>query len=137
MAEYRDQYETIRGAGADLAAVSVDGPARSERVRRELRLPFPILCDVKRELITAWGIMAKMKGGIALPAVFVVDQDRRVRFRSIDTKSRRVPTAAIVDFLRSGMPAAAEAGRNKRFPRLEDWTRAIRSTLRYGVRSRS
>lgn len=32
------------------AAVSADPPAKSEALRRELRLPFPILCDTERRV---------------------------------------------------------------------------------------
>ena len=48
MAEYRNRYEEIRKAGADVAALSVDSPETSAKLRSELRLPFPILSDPER-----------------------------------------------------------------------------------------
>ncbi|HTW24791.1 MAG TPA: redoxin domain-containing protein, partial [Candidatus Baltobacteraceae bacterium] len=56
MAEYRDVWPRIRGAGADIAAVAVDPPERAEAVRRQLELNFPILCDTKREVVRAWNV---------------------------------------------------------------------------------
>ena len=136
MTEYRDQYENIRLAGIDVAAVSVDEPAKSENVRLDLRLPFPILCDTERRLIAAWGILNEREmGGIAEAAVFVIDRERRVRFHSVDKTSSRVPTLAVVDFLRSGMQGSVTAQRSRKFPRVEDWVRALRNAVRHGVRS--
>lgn len=138
MAEYRDRYESIRKAGADIAAVAVDEPAPSEAVRQELGLPFPILCDTRRELITAWGLLnAGEKGGIAKPAVFVIDRERRVRFRSVDRDAVRVPAGAVLEFLLSGMAKTMpERGlRRLAIPLFADWFRALRNTVRFGLRS--
>jgi tyrosine-protein phosphatase SIW14 len=46
LVDYRDHFAEIRASRASIVAVSVDPPARSEALRRELRLPFPILCDI-------------------------------------------------------------------------------------------
>lgn len=119
-----------------MAAVSVDEPAKSENVRLDLHLPFPILCDTERRVLAAWGILnEREKGGIAEPAAFVIDRERRVRFQSVDKSSSRVPTLAVVDFLRSGMEGSIAAQRSRNFPRVEDWMRALRNAVRHGVRS--
>jgi peroxiredoxin len=100
LAEYRDIYPRIRESGADLAAVAVDSPAISESLRQQLRLPFPILCDRERRVVREWGILnEKERGGIAIPSVFVIDTDRRIRFQSIDSTTARVRAAAAVNFL--------------------------------------
>ena len=138
LADYRDRAAGFRDAGFDLAALSVDEPARSEAVRRQYELPFPILCDTRREVIEAWGIInQKEKGGIAVPSVFVLDRERRVLFGSVDGEFNRVSAAALLDSLRSRTAAANPLAPRRRFlfATLGDWWRAIRGALRFGLRS--
>jgi len=116
-----------------VAAIAVDDPARSEPVRRELRLPFPILCDTRREVVRAWGLFnAKERGGIAYPAVFVVDRERIVRWRSLDRLASRVDTGAVVAFLREGGPPSP---RRLVIPRPGDFVRALRNMIARGSKT--
>ena len=137
MAEYRDVWQKIRGAGADLAAITVDPPERADAVRRQLQLNFPILCDTKREVVRAWNVFEPEQfGGIAKPAVFVVDRDRRVRFASVDREAVRVPAATGADFVASGMRAGeTEPKRRFALPGIGDFARATRNVLRFGMRA--
>jgi peroxiredoxin len=108
LAEYRDHYDQIRQSSANVSGLSVDESTRSEAVRLELQLPFPILCDTARKVVTEWGLLnPREKGGIARPAVFVIDSDRRIRFASLDNDATRVSTDLVVNFLLSGMPAGS------------------------------
>jgi peroxiredoxin len=128
LADYRDHYTEIRAAGADVAAVSVDPPGKSEVLRRELRLPFPILCDTQRRFIQEWDIYnPREKGGIAKPAVFVINRDRTVRFSKLDHVARRVPASEIVRILSA---AVGELRRKVYIPHIVDFFRAIRNMLR-------
>jgi peroxiredoxin len=138
LAEYRDHAEGFREAGFDLAALAVDESARSEVVRRENKLPFPLLCDTRREVIEAWGVInRKEKGGIAEPAIFVLDRDRRVLFGSVDGEFSRIGAAALLEALRNRSAGAKSLAPRRRFiiATLGDWWRAIRGVLRFGVRS--
>ena len=103
MADYRDHYNEIRAAGADLAAVFVDPSEKSEALRRELRLPFPILCDSERRVAKEWDMYnQREKGGIAKPAVFVIGSDRVVRYSKVDSVVTRIPPSGIIRILRTG-----------------------------------
>jgi peroxiredoxin len=137
LAEYRDLYGEIRKAGADLAAVAVDAPASSEGIRRQLHLPFTILCDTQRKIVRPWGVFnSKEKGGIAEAAVFVVDRGGIFRLISIDTMSARVPAGTVLEFLRAGMPSSsANPPRKSRFPGMTNALRGIRNAIKYGIRS--
>ncbi len=130
MADYRERYREIRAAGAGVLAVSVDALEKSEALRLELHLPFPILCDIERRVVKDWDIYnPREKGGIAKPAVFVIDRDRTVRFSAVDTVAMRVPASEIVRVLQ----ATAEAQRVRRsvhIPPLAAWLRAIRNSIR-------
>ena len=102
MAEFGELCDEFRGLGVHIAALSVDPPEQSERVRRQYELPFPILCDTKKEVVRAWGLFnSKEKGGIAVPAVVVLGRDRRIRLLMIEGVATRVRAADLLAVLRS------------------------------------
>jgi peroxiredoxin len=129
LADYREHYEALLAAGGHVVAVSVDAPEHSEVLRRTLRLPFPILCDTERRVVRQWDLYnSRERGGIAKPAVFLIDRDRTLRFGAVDTVVRRVPAAEVVRLL--GTTAMDEPVRRKTYiPRWVEWLRAIRNTL--------
>jgi len=134
LAEYGRNYESIRAAGADTVALSVDAQARSQ-VKRQLALPFPLLCDPARTVVRAWGFYnPREMGGIAIPAVFVIGADRCVRCRSIDSTRERVATDGVLRFLRGDVrmealgPVRVRAG-------LSASARVIANAVRRGLRT--
>lgn len=134
MADYREQYAGIRAAGADVAAVSVDPPGKSAVVRRQLQLPFEILCDTDRRVVRDWDIYnLKEKGGIARPATFILDLGCVVRFASVDEVAKRIPASETADYLRHARMAAPSP--KSQFPHPSDFIRAIRNGLRLGVKT--
>lgn len=97
MAEFEAQAAGFRKAGYALVALAVDDPGRSEPVRQRLRLSFPILCDPSRATITAWDLLNdKERGGIAVPAVIVLDRDRRVQYCWLGTTATRVTAESVL-----------------------------------------
>jgi peroxiredoxin len=135
LAEYARHTDAIRGAGADIAALSVDAPARSEGVRAQLGLRFPLLCDPARRVVREWDLYnAKEMGGIAYPAVFVIGPDRRVRYRSIDRTASRVSTEGVLRFLR-GEGTADPPERRRVRAGLREFGRAFANALRRGLRT--
>ena len=139
MAEFRDLGDEFRGLGVQLAALSVDSPEQSDRVRRQYELPFPILCDPEKEVVRAWGLFnAEEKGGIAVPAVVLVGRDGRVRLRMIEGVATRVRAADLLGFLRShpiSANSADDIGSDRQrqrviFPWLVDFGRAIWNSIR-------
>lgn len=134
MAEYRDCEAEIRAAGAKLAAISVDDAEKSQSVRKTLHLNFPILSDVHRRVVREWGVYnAREKGGIARPAVFIVDSGRVVRFVSADEVASRVSAAEIVRLL-SAREVKPQLRRRKVIPRPGDFWRATSNSLHFGVK---
>lgn len=116
--------------GASVVAVSVDAPDKSEAMRVDLSLPFPILCDTERRVVRDWGIYnAGEKGGIAKPAVFIIDPSRVVRYAAVDGVVRRVPAAEIVSLLQNageGQPVR----RKIHVPLFSELRSAIRNFIR-------
>ena len=135
MAEYSRDYSKIRAAGADVVALSVDSKERSEALRRELGLPFTILCDPGRKVVRAWALYnPREMGGIAIPSVFIIDAHRRVLYRSIDETRKRVSTDGVLSFLRGEIQSDAI----KRVPvhaGLREFGRAFGNVARRGLRT--
>lgn len=133
MAGYRDACNSLRAAGASLAAVSVDAPEKSEAVRRQWKLPFPILSDRQRRVVQEWDVYnAREKGGIAKPAVFILNPDLTVRFVSVDQVASRIPAAQILRLLRNEGKGAA-VRRKSIVPGPATVFAAIRSAFRLGT----
>jgi peroxiredoxin len=138
LAEFRDLSDDFRGIGVHIAALAVDSPERSERVRRQYELPFPILCDTQKEVVRALGLFnAEERDGIAVPAVLLLGRDRRIRSIMIEGVSTRVRAADLLRFLRShpvpanssdAMPSNTQRQRVI-FPSLVDFGRAIWNSL--------
>jgi peroxiredoxin len=139
LANYRDHYGEFLGAGCEVVAISVDDASRSAAIVKDLDLPFQVLCDTRRAVVTQWGLLnAKEKGGIAYPACFVIDRERRVRYRCVEGGTRRADAkevAAYVRALAAGAsapePAMAKVGPGRLF------LRAIQNAVLRGVRSPS
>ncbi len=91
----------------------MDDVARSEAVRQEYALPFPILCDTQHEVVKAWGLYnAKEKGGIAVPATFLLDRDATVRAMAREgVVSRLSPEDLLARMRATGQTTDAQAAR--------------------------
>lgn len=137
MAELRDRFAELDALGFRLVALSVDEPRRSLALADQLDLPFTLLADPSREIVTRWGLLnPREKGGIAFPATFVIDRDRVVRFRSLDRTAKRVVLDDLFAFLRAGIDSnAATPRRSGVVPRLRDFLRVTGNVLRHGLRS--
>ena len=72
-------YEKIKGAGADVVAISVDKPEKSGEMSVKLKLPFPLLSDVDHKVIDAYDLF-NAEGKISKPATYVLDTRGVVRW---------------------------------------------------------
>ncbi len=138
MADYSEHLEDFRLAGAELAAISVDDAARTEPVRQELGIKFPLLCDTRREVVKAYGLLnSGEKGGIAFPASFVIDRERVVKFRALEDVASRVSVDQLLGMVRelgSGAEPQTKPRNRGVFPGLM-FLRATMNALRHGVTS--
>jgi peroxiredoxin len=138
LAEFRDFSDDFRTLGVHIAGLSVDSPERSDRLRCQYEIPFPILCDTEKEVVRAWGLFnAEERGGIAVPAVVLIGRDLRIRLIMVEGVSRRVRAGDLLGFLYAHpVPAnsADEMPSNTYrqrviFPSLADWGRAIWNSI--------
>ena len=81
----------LNRTGGRLLAVAVDPPQDAARVVESAGLEFPILCNTRREVVRAYGLMHKGGGldgsDIAIPAHLLIDRDGRIISRYV---SRRI-----------------------------------------------
>lgn len=63
-------------------AISVDEPADSLQMARELGINFPLLWDPELEVAGDYGVAMKDKD-IAVPSVFVISRTRRIVWRQV------------------------------------------------------
>ena len=102
MADYQAKLSEVEARGVRFIALSVDVPEIVEEFRDELGLEFTILCDTEREVVKAWDRFNRWEmGGIAKPAVFVIDSHMRVRLRSLDSAAKRYSVDDLIEFLKS------------------------------------
>jgi len=133
LAEISEHHEQIRAAGAQVAALSVDVPERSEALRQRDGIVFPLLSDPDHHVVEAWGLFdPKEKGGIARPATFVIDPDRRIRLRSLDGVASRLHAADLVTYLRASPAGRVTAPPQRRvlIPSLPQMARTLLPALR-------
>jgi len=101
LAEYSAHYPEIGQLGLGMAALSVDPPSRSAALKRSFGLPYLLLCDPERTVVSEWGLLNESEmGGIARPAVFVIDVGRTILFRSVDSTTEQVHAPATLAFVR-------------------------------------
>ena len=137
MADYSEHLEDFRAAGAELVAISVDDAARAEPCRQELGIKFPLLCDTRREVVKAYGLLnTRENGGIAFPASFVIDRNRVVRFHALEEVASRVSVDQLLGLVRargSGVESPAIPRKRAVWPGAM-FIRATMNALRRGVR---
>jgi peroxiredoxin len=81
---FQDNLAEFNARRIRVAAVSVDSPEESERLRKLAGYSFLILCDDKDELIRQWDLVHPHGGedgkDIARPAEFILDSTGKVRW---------------------------------------------------------
>jgi peroxiredoxin Q/BCP len=75
---FRDAYEELKDAGAEVIGVSSDSPASHKRFAARHRLPFTLLSDAKGTLRKAYGVPATL-GLLPGRVSFVIDREGVVR----------------------------------------------------------
>jgi alkyl hydroperoxide reductase subunit AhpC len=80
----------------------VDSPEELAALREQEDLPFEVLSDPDKSLISEWDIVnEKERGGIAFPNTYVINQDREVVCHSRDTTASRVKCDPLIEFLQN------------------------------------
>jgi len=87
--------EAIGRRGGRLVALSVDPPDVARAVVKRNRLPFPVLCDTRRDVIRSLGLLHPGGGpggaDIPIPAHVLLDRDGRIVWRRAATRIQDRP----------------------------------------------
>jgi peroxiredoxin len=136
LADYQRHLGEFAALDTAVVGVSVDEAVRSERVRRQFGLTFPILCDPSRQTIQAWGLRDPGdRRDLALPTTVVVEQDGTLGMVAFDGVRFRTTLDAVLDRLRTG-PAAP--WRPLRWVQAWPWywARCIANVGRFGMKQK-
>jgi alkyl hydroperoxide reductase subunit AhpC len=71
--------DTLKTRGAAILAISADSPFVHAAFQRERALPFPLLSDVHRAAIGAYGVLDEDRN-VAYRSTFVIDRDGILRW---------------------------------------------------------
>ena len=95
LSELRTRYEAFQQADIALYAISVDSVYSHHAFAESLGgLPFELLADFERSVVTEWGVRRDDVAGYAgmpLRTVFVLDGDAVVRWRWVRSKEQPLP----------------------------------------------
>jgi peroxiredoxin len=81
--------------GVTLAAISPEPRKTSASLAADLGVTFPLLSDADGDVIARYGVrngFASVRSLLPHPAVFLIDAERTVRFKSIDRNYKRRTT---------------------------------------------
>ena len=82
MAGLAADVEKFKSAGAQILAISVDGPEKSAELAAKLKVSFPLLSDADHKVIESYDVLDS-GGKISRAAVFVLDRNGIVRWSYI------------------------------------------------------
>ena len=81
--------------GAEMIAVSADSPGDGQKVASELKLSYPILSDISKKFIRAYGVLHPSEG-IARPSMFLVDKQGKIVWKYVGLEASDRPAMATV-----------------------------------------
>jgi len=81
----KKRYEQFRQAGTQIILISADLPQDLEEYRLKKTIPFLMLSDPDCDVIKEYGLYnPSERNGIAVPAVFILDNSGVVRYSKIE-----------------------------------------------------
>jgi len=91
LAQFQDRLDEIENRGAKLMAVSADSATDSKALAARLGLNFPLFSDPTLDIAAKYGVR-QTERDIALPALFIIDANGKVRFARIAEHSADRPS---------------------------------------------
>lgn len=79
----RDNWQTLQSKGYEILGVSADSEKKQKNFKDKYELPFPLLADVDKEVIMAFGVwgpkkfMGKVYDGINR-TTFIIDEEGKI-----------------------------------------------------------
>jgi len=92
--------DRIAQSNTRVFALSVDTSERSAGFRQAAELPFELLCDPEKKVVERYHLLnVHEHDGIAYPAIFVINPEGRICYRSLDRTATRVSLTEVLAFL--------------------------------------
>jgi peroxiredoxin len=96
MCAFRDNLGRLNSANAQVFGISVDSPFANKKFADENQLTFPLLSDVSKSAIKAYGVefpdLAGVKGlTVAKRSVFIIDGKGTIQYRWVSDDPRVEP----------------------------------------------
>ena len=111
--------DRIDASNTRVFALSVDVPERSAGFRQAMQFPFELLCDPEKKVVNLFHLLNPHEhDGIAYPAIFVINTEGRICYRSLDRTATRVKLTEVLTFLdklQDDPSFTAQGGRKKAF----------------------
>lgn len=134
MADYQRRLADFEALDVGVAGICVDEAARSQRVRRQFGIAFPLLGDPSRQTIQAWGLRDSGDWrDLAFPATILVEKDGTLGMVSVERTRRRLDLGWVLERLRTGHSEPLPAPRFVRaWPAY--WMRVVANVGRHGMK---
>ncbi len=86
MCSFRDSFQEMNNVGAQVVAVSIDGPFANKQFTEMHGLNFPVLSDYARDAVKKYGVLMPdllhvKRYNAAKRSVFVIDPDGIVKYK--------------------------------------------------------
>ncbi|MEP6763794.1 MAG: redoxin domain-containing protein [Gemmatimonadaceae bacterium] len=131
LAEYRHLSGEFTKLGIRIVALSVDESATSARLRKTGNLPFELLCDTDRSVITEWDLVNVRDNRSAFPVTYLLDANLRIRFASVDDGYSAARAADVLPYCVNVVKGlkAAQPKQRLRIPGPMWWVRGAMNQL--------
>lgn len=101
MVEFKKYYHEFQKYNTQIYALSVDPPEKSRALKKDMELPFELLCDIDKNVVKQYDLFNPYEhGGIAYPATFIVNPDGKICYRSLDSTAKRVDISETKEFIK-------------------------------------
>lgn len=86
---FRDQFQKFQNKGVVILGVSLDSQTENKAFAEKFSFPFPLLCDVKREISIAYKAIGGQDDKYAARVSYVIDKDGKIMeaIEKVDVKS--------------------------------------------------
>lgn len=86
---FRDQFKTFQDNSVVVLGVSLDTPAENKAFAEKFSFPYPLLCDVKREVSTAYHAVHGREDKYAARITYVIGEDGKIAeaIEKVDVKN--------------------------------------------------
>ena len=86
---FRDDFEKIQGKNTVILGVSLDNEKDNKAFAEKFNFPYPLLCDVGREIALAYHAIESKNDGYANRITYVIDEEGKIAeaIDQVDTKS--------------------------------------------------